>query len=77
MRGIDDDGAGRFVARVADDLPLQARIDLCVVALFGRRGLDSLRCDLGLSGWREKGEQRLGFGGTARQRNGADQARQE
>ena len=34
VRGIDDDGAGRFVAGVADDLPLQARIELGVFVCF-------------------------------------------
>ena len=67
MRRIDDDGAGRLVAGVVHDLPLQARIELGVfirVVLLGRRGF-VLRRDLALRGSVEKGGQRVGLRGAA------------
>ena len=73
VRGIDDDGAGRLVAGIVDDLPLQARIELNVfirVVLLGRR---VLWADLALRWSVEKGEQRLGLRGAARQSGSGDQ----
>ena len=54
MRRIDDDGAGRFAAAVADDLALQPRIKLRVVNLVSRSGLCDLRRDLSWSGQEAK-----------------------
>ena len=54
MRGIDDDGAGRLVAGVGDDLPLQARIELGVGVRLGLLGGSVLP---GVGG--VEGEQRL------------------
>jgi hypothetical protein len=68
VRCIDDDCAGRFTAAVADDLALQARIKLRIIALIRRRGLSDLRCDLSWSGWGEEGEERFGVRNVARQR---------
>ena len=68
MRRIDDDGAGRFAAAVADDLALQPRIKLRIVALVGRSGLLDLRRDLSWSGRGEESEERFGVSNVARQR---------
>ena len=61
VRRIDDDGAGRFLAGIADDLPFQARIELRFVALVIECRRGGLRSDLGS----EKGEERLRACGTA------------
>src|SRR5262245_37254282 len=61
VRRIDDDCTGRFAAAVADDLALQPRIKLRVVALVSWDGLRDLRCDLSWSGWGEEREERFGI----------------
>jgi len=66
VRRIDDDGAGRFAAAVADDLALQPRIKLRVVNLVSRSGLCDLRRDLSWSG--QESEERFGVSNVARER---------
>ena len=68
MRRIDDDGAGRFAAAVADDLALQPRIKLRVVNLVSRSGLCDLRRDLSWSGRGQESEERFGVSNVARER---------
>jgi hypothetical protein len=65
VRRIDDDGAGRFLAGIADDLPFQARIELRFIALVIQCRCGGLRSDLGRRRRSEEGEERLGACGTA------------
>src|SRR5262249_51818857 len=60
VRRIDDDGAGRFVTSVADNLPAKVGWKLRRLALLSRCGLHGLRRDLGRSGQGEESEERFG-----------------
>ena len=77
VRRIDDDGAGRFLAGIADDLPFQARIELRFVALVIRVPVRRLAERLGSE--KEKRERRretrrLRYRMRARRRRSARQS---
>ena len=74
VRRIDNECAGRFSAGIIDDLPPETRIELCLVALFGRRGCRGLRGDLRREGeGRRRETRRLQYRMTARRRRSARQ----